>query len=67
MVSAIVMLIGKNYNTVCKTIAAMSLGILTKEFVKKYFDGRTMGRVLAESGQDITDVYRWRKQWKSKE
>lgn len=67
MVSSIVMLVSKNYGTVYKAIAAISLAVIGKGFVKKYIDGRTMGRVLAESGQNITDVYRWRKQWNSKE
>ena len=67
MVSSIVMLVSKNYGAVHKAIAAISLAVIGKGLVKKYFDGRTIGRVLAESGSDITDVYRWRKQWKSKE
>ena len=67
MVSSIVMLVSKNYGAVQKAIAAISLAVIGKGLVKKYFDGRTMGRVLAESGIDVTDVYRWRKQWKSRE
>ena len=67
MVSAIVMLVSKNYDAVQKSIATISLAVIGKGLVKRYFDGRTMGRVLAESRSDITDVYRWRKQWKSKE